>query len=701
MTSTLNDYRRELEGLRMELHRELASGTILHYENIGRKVLPNKGKCFEITVIRKAIELMEEDLRNPNQQKNTMNLYEHVSRNDPGTRGPFLWRFSKIKEAEKSFMEYEPTNTEIVQKLKEYQEKVDSLLKDVFVNTKTFLNSSGGCPKSYFIEPKFIMEEGKEGKTKQIAMELVKQIKFAVLNWVINNCFNRNLYKMPVVNGIATALEERQELVLLISTVQALGTNVVEYEPQIEVSLGDELAAFIMSCIPYVGNALTLLDAYEGRDAFCRNLSLTERILTSITVGLPFIKLLAKGGKAVYTASRLAQLYGREAKVWSMMIQMGERATAQPDVAKALFEARIMVREGKKLSPQILKKAEYSLSKIMEKNGAKSIVYSNEEQIFEKLRRLISVKPQLKNLDEFALKRVAEKTEGTTEQRINAAKGRLMEELFESLVTPLMRDPFGVSALFKGGEKVKKIIYLPGHILTTGVVKGEITDGMFVLIHPKAEIKPVWFGSRTSEEISRIKGLIEVWGVVECKAGNVKSSAKGLKYEYDLTRRDREAIKAAAQEIMTGKSVKNRAQYLYTLSEKDRNDIKSILIKQGKPFTLENIEEEIKKKYKIGELGGQIRMDLERLDEFEDGSLPRIFVGDEEYLVKLRSFTKTKMFGVLTRDVRSQEIVKKLTDPVKVGGEGLNFEVIGINITQKELRELAIDVLKMASEKKW
>ena len=88
--------------------------------------------------------------------------------------------------------------------------------------------------------------------------------------------------------------------------------------------------------------------------------------------------------------------------------------------------------------------------------------------------------------------------------------------------------------------------------------------------------------------------------------------------------------------------------------------------------------DDIEKEIVLSEKGGQVRRDFERLHENADGSLAKLMVGTEEMTVRV-SPTKTKIFGVLPKDVGIGTMEQDLR------ALGYDFEVLGMNVTEKEL----------------
>jgi len=90
------------------------------------------------------------------------------------------------------------------------------------------------------------------------------------------------------------------------------------------------------------------------------------------------------------------------------------------------------------------------------------------------------------------------------------------------------------------------------------------------------------------------------------------------------------------------------------------------------------------------ERGGQVRREIERLSENADGTLAQIRIGPDLLPVSL-SPTRTKFFGVLPRDVNRSIIERELREA------GFNFEIVGVNISQRDLRTIASEMVPLAT----
>ncbi len=659
---TLYDYRHTLDNQRSRLFQALADGV---------------SSAPEIALLRLALTLMEEDLQY--RPKETVSIHELRATREPTGDGPLLWQIQAAQRANTQFRAFEPTDAQLLQKQMEYQEFIEKRLQTLNVKAHT----GGTCDIGYFMEERLLPSDPQEKRREQSLVAAVKdQFVRAVQDWMQKHRYDPDFYAKPAVFGVVAVLEERQDIVLALRLAQSMGTQTSAYKLE-DPTLTAEITVGVIECLPYIGNALTLIEVYDGRDLFCRPLGPVERVLMGALVFIPAGVRVIKAGKAIYTAVRLESMFGK-AK-WSKFLAIAERMELQnsPKVKRILKEAGLLAKAKKPIPAPLIKDVEKALKTLAGKTGAAKVpVYTAaEEALFAALKKLGSAKAVLGDIDHLSLKRVADRAITKRGLSIDLAKGQLLEEFKETRTVRLLQDRFSLKALGLEGGNAKPH-YFPGHLLTDSSMVRPITDGMVVKHVPHADIKPAWYGQRSPEAISRIQGVLDILAIDEAKAG--RSSARDLRYIRDVTEADRQALSAIA--IKRFEKVKARAKKAGT----------------PVPTTLEKIEAEVNKEYKMGEFGGQARADIERLDALEDGTLPSIFVGDVEYLALLRSGPRTKIFGVLPKDVaRSSEgLARRLQRSVKEGGEGLNFEILGINITASDLADLAKQVLQIVASGK-
>lgn len=633
--STLAQYQKEVEDQYDRLLGALQGGT---------------ANALELAVSRLAHERMDAELKKSPNEVIARWDFKAGQEKTPSS-GPTLWLFDWRKRAEQELHPFTPTEADILAKENEYRTAFIKRIKDLNIKTHT----GGHCDVSYFIEDNPYVNQVKDAFRK------------ALTDWMQTQCYDPTFYQRSAIVGMATVLEQRQDIVIALRAAQDMGGGVTA--TPINIPIWMEALGIGVSCVPGMGEFIALTEAASGRDTFCRKLSLHERVLILGLILIPPIMKVARAGKAIYTAERMATLYGRDAAKWSRMISMGERATAHPTVRRAVVQAAERVRAQQALDAQAIKDAEQALAVLIGKAPAPAVpaLTGAQKKLLQALKTLGASKAQLAELDEIALSRVVDAARTKNGLDVALGKGQLLEEIKETRTVKLLREQFAKQALGIQGAGVAE--HFSGHMLRDSAGR-KITDGIIGTRLPKSQIKAQWYGQRTSQEIENIRGVIQPFAIDEAKAG--RASAQGLGYKYNVTEADIAALKAVAL--------------------KRFEKLKAAATKEGKAFaeTLEQVEKEVANEYKLGEIGGQARGDIERLDMNADGSLPSIFFGDEQFLVYIPGVSKVKIFGVVPKSVSGKGLTRRLR------AQGINFEVLGINITAQELEDLAKEVLNLA-----
>ena len=194
----------------------------------------------------------------------------------------------------------------------------------------------------------------------------------------------------------------------------------------------------------------------------------------------------------------------------------------------------------------------------------------------------------------------------------------------------------------------KKLEFIPGHLIRDASGR-QITDGILAF---------------------RNNGVLEIAAVFEAKAG--QRAARELSFTSQsissLSRAERAELRAFAKDVL--------------------QEQRAAAEGAGRRFdkTLAEVESEVT----LSEHGGQIRRDIERLSKNEDGTLAQIRIGASLLPVSL-SPTRTKFFGVLPRDVNSSIIERELREA------RFNFEIVGVDIGQRDLRAVADEMVQLAT----
>lgn len=474
---------------------------------------------------------------------------------------------------------------------------------------------------------------------------IMQVIARELLRWFEEYPVDREFYRRSwyltwsAEQGLGLFLQERPDIVVLLRIAQTLPYDVEVREVPVERPAVVEAIELAIGLVPIVGNLVAAYEAYTGVDLFGYRLTDLERGILAASVLLPIAGRLAKGGRALYSEGRLVAMYGQDAATWSRTIRASGQASAGGPVLRAIAEAEEVIRVQRSLDRALAQRAAQALPSAV--RGPATVSSTVDPAVAGLFRQLSSQYPVLRSLDELAFQRVLEKG-----PNLDHLKGQLLEELVEARIVPWLRDRAGSYALGvqTGGRQLE---FIPGHLIRD--MNGrQITDGIL--------------GYRNN-------GVLEIVAVFEAKAGRRSARELSLRSASlsSLSADERAELRAFARDIWREQRI--AAQ------------------EAGRPFnrTLEEIEREVA----LSERGGQVRRDIERLSENADGTLAQVRIGSDILPVRL-SPTRTKFFGVLPRDVNRSLIERELREG------GFNFEIIGADMSQRELRTIAAEMAPLA-----
>jgi len=469
-----------------------------------------------------------------------------------------------------------------------------------------------------------------------VTKQVIDDIGHELLRYRDRHQHDDNFLTTPPKVALAKLLlVERKDLNLALRAALDLGGDVTSIKlPERDRPWYVDAVEFAVAVIPVVGSAVSAWEAYSGKNLFGYKLSDVERGILAGSVLLPMAGRLVREGRALYTANRMAAMYGGDAFKWSYSLAMGERLSADAVGLARWKSAQQVVREGAQVTKQVAETITTTLKSIGIDAAEKALPFAIESKLVKAFAAVVKKFPILKGLDELAIERVAAK------KLPEHAKGQLMEELMESRITAWLQDPLGRRAL--GLEQIKDPLeFIPGHLIRDG--DGLLlTDGMIV---------------------SRSDDTLVVVAVFEAKAG--KASSRGLARKYKgrkaMSDADLAELEAEAREAL--RELKERAR-----------------LSGGK---VTKTLEQLKKEIKLTEVGGQIRADVERLSEMP------VFINSVEVKLKVGP-RSTRWFGVLPKDVKGDFLRQAIKDA------GIpNVEILGLDITQKQLKD-AVDLLGKA-----
>jgi hypothetical protein len=556
----------------------------------------------------------------------SLEVYEH--RQNDGLTGPALWRADTHKRAAGPY-ERKAINPQ------EWQAKNNEYLQ-VMLDLKQRYQVATHLMKDKQRKLEYLIQESQQTKAA------LNDIADAFAAWFIEHGADKDFLTTAAVVGLHRMLEERQDLIVALRLAQFFPKDVnVFVIPPEEVPLAHEVIEVAVSFIPVVGTAVAVFEVTTGYSIFGHELDAADRVIIGAGVLLPFAGRFVKAGRAMYTATRLEKLYGPQAYRWSMALAAGEKISEHAPLRSALQRADKLVRAGTKVEAALMRQVVGGVARLrLKQGGPKPMPIA--KYLSEALQKLIQSKSILSELDELALMRVVEKGPNT-----NLMKGQLLEEFLEARIAGWLRDPAGTKALGISIPPPQTLEFIPGHLIRDAAGR-QLTDG--ILAH-------------------REDGKLVIVAIFEAKAG--RHAARELRLAStsisSLSQADRAELRAYARDLLRSRINKARLKgekYPVTNNEIDE--------------ALDSIEREIV----LSEEGGQVRRDIERLVQNADGTPAHVWIGEDLLPVKV-SPKHTKVFGVLPRDIRPGNMEEQLK------GLGYNFEVLGMNVTQKELVDLS------------
>lgn len=599
-------YRRELDRARHNLQLSLAGGT---------------DTAFETAVKRGCVSIMESDLRT---RPDSLQIYELRARGKRGG-GPELWLLACRQRAAGPLNPAEVDPVKWAQKVKEYVQLVErirqpALRREIFVDRKLKL--------AYLVE---------ENKDVHIVLDRVLD---ALVQWLKTHCTDADFMSVPATSGLHRMLEEREDLVAALRLAQSLPKDSQAWElPAEERPPMAEVVEFTVAFIPYVGNAVAVAEVSSGEDLFGYELDELDRVVMALFVLIPVASRLFKGGRALYTPTRLARMYGSDAARVSRTLAVGEKLAEDPGAQNAIRRAGALAKANSRIGAKLGTEVAEGVKRMGLKR-ATSPSSGLARHISDALRSLIKSKSSLAELDELALQRVVDKGPGA-----NHMKGQLLEEFLESRIATWIRDPAGTAAL--GVPRPRQgLEFIPGHLIRDATNR-QITDGVL--------------GYRDGP-------ILRIVAIFEAKAG--QSGVRELRLASEsLSAEARAELRSYARDIYRSEVAQAR--------------------RAGRHLPRQPSEEklvEIERQVNLSEQGGQVMRDIERLHVNDGESSTTLFIGGEKTRV-FASPQTTKFFGVLPKDVRPGSLERDLR------ALGYRFEVLGMNITAQDLIDLAQKLL--------
>lgn len=579
---------------------------------------------FEIAVCRVTVEMMAKLLA---EAPGSVLAYDKIGPDRMGFSGAVRWLVESQRKAAEIVSPSYGTTDQWARKYEDYLDLSLEILRWGQVRQEVIEDKENGL--SYLIL-------GADPLVAKIMGTISKELT----TWFGNLPQTKENLDRSAREGLAEMLHERPDLVALLRLAYQIPVLHETSTIPIDRPSWVEAVELAVGLVPVVGSCVALYEVWAGEDLFGYKLGDLERGILAASVLLPTAGRLAKGGRALYTESRLVSLYGRDAAAWSRAVRAGERTTAQQQALRSLETAERELRTTRTVAGATAKEAAAALPAVVRGGTAGAAV---DQAIIDLLASLKKSVPLLDALDAHALERVLAKGPNTSH-----LKGQLLEELVESRVVPWLSKREGSFALGVTVPAGKKLEFLPGHLIRD--LNGrQITDGILAY---------------------RENGKLVIAAVFEAKAG--PHAARELSFARDtlsgLNKSELSELRANAKDVW----------------REQRDAAKAA----GRPYT--RSVDDVMKEYAVSEKGGQVRRDIERLASGTDG-VTTLRVGTEELPVVF-SPTRTKFFGVIPRGVPRATIEKQLTD-LKV-----SFEILGVEATGRDLDNLAAGLVAAAEK---
>ncbi|WP_405243170.1 pre-toxin TG domain-containing protein [Lentisalinibacter salinarum] len=487
-------------------------------------------------------------------------------------------------------------------------------------------------------------------RENETTRRIVAEIQTALSDWFQQNHTRDGFFSRSAQWGLAAMLEERVDLVAALRAAQRLPLDSERFDVGVDRPAYVEAAELVIGIIPVVGNAVAAYEAYTGRDLFGYRLTAAERTILGAAVLLPVAGRLLKGGRALYSTSRMTRLYGRDAATWSRTMSAGQRLSSVPGAVRELNAAEQTIRRGGRVGTASARRLGQAFNSARLSTRAPAAVsVSIPNAIRDAFSRLSSRHPILAELDDLALDRIVR-----AGPNADHMKGQLLEELLESRVVTWLRDPAGKAAL--GLEGIRgEVHFVPGHLIRDSAGR-QITDGI----------------------IYRMQGdIMEVLTVFECKAG--RAAARELRTTSGGS---------AARAVQRRMSESERTELLGYARDVLR-DLQDQALANGTTVTktLDDVLAEIT----LTERGGQIMRDFERLGasvgETAD-ALTVLNVSGRDLKVRI-SRRWTRFVGVLPSGFSRGRMQRDLQ------ALGYAFEIMGMPISARSLRSIAADLARL------
>ncbi|KAG5290181.1 hypothetical protein I7I48_09723 [Histoplasma ohiense] len=460
--------------------------------------------------------------------------------------------------------------------------------------------------------------------------------------WFQKQVVTQKLLDQSSESAMHDFLSERPDVVVLLNLIPRLPTTKTQTQGTIDRPTAVTAIEITLSLVPFLGNAIALYEVWTGRDLFGYDLSPVEQAILAASILLPIAGRMVKGGRALYTESRLVKLYGKDAASWGKVMNASARASEKQAVIRSIEAGEESLATLGRVEGKIAQEAAAAVKAVVTSPVAIPNVVAPETKVL--WQTLSKRYPILDKLDEIAVDRILRKG-----PNVDHIKGQLLEELAESHIIPMLRERHAGFALGVKVPKGKTLEFVPGYSIMDASGR-QITDGMLGYTD---------------------KQVFNILAIFEAKAGR-----KGAR---ELTVTTTRVAKMSQDSLL---EIKAAAKDFWL-------NARTIARNNKQPFskTVADFEKQLLKTKD----SGQLQRDLERLSRNAGKPLTKIYIGEVNTAVRI-SPTNTKFFGILPQGIRISLV------EAEAKAAGFKFEALAVPMHKTDLDAVAKELVPHATQ---
>lgn len=139
---------------------------------------------------------------------------------------------------------------------------------------------------------------------------------------------------------------------------------VERYDIKLDIPAWQTATEVIIGFIPIVGQIVGGAEALSGEDLFGHRLSATDRTIIGVTLLLPALGKLYKGGRALMAADELVRAYGLSSREAAYTYRMARGLGPGSHAAGLFSKAAEDIRGGRQVAPEVMTELEQSLKEL-------------------------------------------------------------------------------------------------------------------------------------------------------------------------------------------------------------------------------------------------------------------------------------------------------------------------------------------------